>query len=162
MAKYTETFMDWLSNGNEYPSSFDADAFPNLKDRFFARYCDKEIGYETEELFRIKFTAVADSKIPLYVASVKALEVSDAKIADPIKKTKTTNGVTKVKTTELPFDSSTSSPSSIIDSDENIIENETSGFAYNEAIALSEWNERIRDMEEKLLDEFNNLFMKVY
>ena len=162
MAKYTETFMDYLSNGNEYPSSFTNETFPNIKDRFFARYCDCELGYETEQLFGIKFAAIADSKIPLYAASVQALVNSDASIADPIKTTKQTNGATTPKTTDLPFDASTSSPSSIIGTDEYTNESKTSGFTFQEAVALSDWNEQIRDMEERLLNEFSDLFMKVY
>lgn len=162
MAKFTETFIDWINNGNDFPSSFDVDVFPNLKNRFFARYCDHEIGFETEELFRIKFEALADSKIPLYVSSVKALVTSDANVADPVKKSSNRNGKTRATTTELPFDSATSSPSSIMEADEFTNGSEQSGYTLAEAIAQSDWNEKIRDMEERLINEFDNLFMRIY
>lgn len=162
MSKYTETFIQWLEEGNDFPSSFDVDDFPNLKNRFFARYCDHEIGFETPLLFKIKFEALADSKIPLYVQAVQSLKVSDASVADPIKKSKMDYGNTKVTTTELPFDASSSSPSSVNDSDEYTNKSESSGYTLSEAIAQSEWNEMIRDMEERLIDEFKNLFMRIY
>jgi hypothetical protein len=162
MAKFTETFIDWINNGNDFPSSFDVETFPNLKNRFFARYCDCEIGFETENLFKIKFEAVADSKIPLYVSAVKALATSDANVADPIKKSSNKNGKTRATTTELPFNATSSSPSSIMEADEFTNGSESSGYTLAEAIAQSDWNEKIRDMEERLINEFENLFMKVY
>lgn len=162
MAKYTETFLDYLNNGNDYPSSFNNETFPNLKDRFFARYCDCEIGYETEQLFAVKFAAIADVKIPLYAASVQSLAVSDKSIADPYKTTMQENGETKTSTTELPFDASTSSPSAVVKGDKQTNYTTTKGWTFQEAVAWSDWNEQIRDMEERLLNEFSDLFMKVY
>lgn len=162
MAKYTETFLDYLSNGNEYPSSFENETFPNLKDRFFARYCDCELGYETEQLFGIKFAAIADSKIPLYAESVQSLVNSDKAIADPWKTTTQENGKTKTTTTELPFDATTSSPSAVVEGDAQTNYTTTKGWTFQEAVAWSEWNEQIRDMEDRLLNEFSDLFMKVY
>lgn len=173
MAKYTETFMEYLNNGNAFPDSFkvtkhdsggksyeDYDA--ELCNRFFARYCDCEIGYETEELFKIKFEAIADAKIPLYRSAIAALVTSDSAIANPWKMTTQENGSTRTTTTDLPFDASTSSPSAVVASDKVTNYTTTKGWTFQEAVAWSDWNEQIRDMIERLLSEFSDLFMKVY
>ena len=143
MAKFTETFLEYLNNGNVFPDSFkitkqysegktyevyDVD----LCNRFFARYCDCEIGYETEELFKIKFEAVADAKIPLYRSAIAALVTSDSMIANPYKTTTQENGETKTSTTELPFDASTSSPSAIVKGDKQTNYTTTKGWTFQE------------------------------
>ena len=174
MAKYTETFLDYLNNGNAFPDSFKItkgydsegkqiiDYDETLCNRFFARYCDCEIGYETEDLFKIKFEAIADAKIPLYRSAISTLVTSDKAIADPYKTTTQENGNTRTTTTDLPFDASTSSPSAIVASDKQTNYTTTKGWTFQEAVAWSDWNEQIRDMFERLLNEFSDLFMKVY
>lgn len=161
MGKYTETFYVYLQS-HDYPASFTSEVFPHLKNRFFARFCDSEIGFETEDLFAIKFEAVADSKIPLYEESVKALVESDSHIADPIRTTEFKNGKTKTSTTDLPYNVDTSKPSAVVSTDDYTNTTTSSGYTLAEAMSQSGFNEQIRDMEERLINEFGNLFMRVY
>ena len=62
MAKYTETLGEYLASGHSLPTVF-AD-ITNFDTYFLARYIDREIGFETEDLFEIKLEGKANIIIP--------------------------------------------------------------------------------------------------
>ena len=86
--KYTELFTEYISNNggaeNALPSLFDK--VPNLttdgevttfKDAFILNFCDREIGFETEELFALKLESRAKIVLPFYINKLKQLESID-------------------------------------------------------------------------------------
>ena len=86
--KYTELFAEYIANNggaeNALPSLFDK--VPNLttdgevttfKDAFILNFCDREIGFETEELFALKLESRAKLVLPFYINKLKQLESID-------------------------------------------------------------------------------------
>ena len=86
--KYTELFTEYIANNggaeNAVPSLFDK--VPNLttdgevttfKDAFILNFCDREIGFETEELFALKLESRAKLVLPFYINKLKQLESID-------------------------------------------------------------------------------------
>ena len=86
--KYTELFTEYIANNggaaNAIPSLFDK--VPNLttdgevttfKDAFILNFCDREIGFETEELFALKLESCAKLVLPFYINKLKQLESID-------------------------------------------------------------------------------------
>lgn len=86
--KYTELFTEYIANnggaGNALPSLFDK--VPNLttdgevttfKDAFILNFCDREIGFETEELFALKLESRAKLVLPFYINKLKQLSGID-------------------------------------------------------------------------------------
>lgn len=68
MAKYTETLAEYMNNGGELPAVFDT--INGFSDLFVAKYIDREIGSETEDLFKIKLELKANLVIPAYKARI--------------------------------------------------------------------------------------------
>ena len=86
--KYTELFTEYIANNggaeNALPSLFDK--VPSLttdgevttfKDAFILNFCDREIGFETEELFALKLESRAKLVLPFYINKLKQLESID-------------------------------------------------------------------------------------
>ena len=86
--KYTELFTEYIANKggaeNALPSLFDK--VPNItidgevttfKDAFILNFCDREIGFETEELFALKLESRAKLVLPFYINKLKQLESID-------------------------------------------------------------------------------------
>lgn len=81
---HTELFTQYIANNggaeNALPSLFDK--VPNItidneittfKDAFILNFCDREIGFETEELFALKLEARAKLVLPFYINKLKQL-----------------------------------------------------------------------------------------
>lgn len=165
MAYFTETYLEWLEDGGVIPASFGliegfAKAFEN-------RYCDREIGFETPELFQRKLDLRASEVMPIYSARLSAFEKLDY---EPKKKSTSNATIGKRKTSmaDLPIDAVSSTepvPSTISATDEAIdsATSEASGFTPSERI---EWEralmERRTSILQTCLDEFEPLFMQVY
>ena len=86
--KYTELFTEYIANNggaeNALPSLFDK--VPSLttdgevttfKDAFILNFCDREIGFEIEELFALKLESRAKLVLPFYINKLKQLESID-------------------------------------------------------------------------------------
>ena len=74
MSDYTERFVDYLSNNNlpDILGEMPADtAGTSFTDRFIARNCYKEIGSETEELFKIHLNIKSQEVYNLYCDKIK-------------------------------------------------------------------------------------------
>lgn len=64
MAKYTETLGEYLDNGGTLPAVFSQ--IEGFEELFTANYVEREIGSETEDLFKIKLELTANLVIPRY------------------------------------------------------------------------------------------------
>ena len=173
MAKYTLTLKEYLEAGFGLPASFSL--IEGFKEVFVSEYCDKEIGFETPLLFTIKLTNRANLLMQEYADRIKLRATYLTKADNPAKvvyEKTTTNynlGATKSKNTELPFDSETAKPNSITESDavsnddkKEMTRNE-SGLNSTELITMLDYlNKDIKTLTQTLLNEFSDLFMKVY
>ena len=76
MAFYTETLREYINHGNELPESFGliGQTGYDFNTIFFEHFADREIGFETEELFALKVKKVADLYIPDYVKIIENYE----------------------------------------------------------------------------------------
>lgn len=173
MAKYTETLREYIEGGGELPEEFEE--IEGFEDLFIANFCDKEIGFETEELFKIKLSGRAGLVIPAYASRISQIAREILKIDNPAKtfyenaKATTTFGTQKSKTTELPIDADEAEPNVISESDEyeneneNTINREEKGKNASEVLStLNYLNGKVRIILNELLNEFNSLFMQVY
>ena len=119
MAKYTMLLAEYLQKGGQLPASFSL--IQGFEDLFIAKYCDKEIGFETDELFRIKLEYTADLIMKSYADKIATRAIYWTKANNPTKtyyeKTTTLSniGAQKNKTTDLPFNSVEAEPNSISD-----------------------------------------------
>lgn len=173
MAKYTELFAEYLESGGELPAVFST--IEGFEDLFVAHYCDKEIGFETETLFAIKLEFYANIYVPKYAERITALATAWTNAANPTKvhyeryDTTVNAGAQRAQTTDLPFDATTATPSSVTasdaytNSDARIINREESGVTVDEAYrVIDKLNDAVKPLVVKLLDEFSPCFMGVY
>lgn len=116
-AKYTEFLAEYLKT-HELPDDFALiDGFADL---FVATYVDREIGFETEDLFAIKLSAKAAMVVPLYKARIDQLTVAWEDVANAEKvvtetlqeaNTDTLNVAAQKSTmTELPLNTTSALP----------------------------------------------------
>lgn len=86
--KYTELFTEYIANNggaeNALPSLFDKvpnitidDEVTTFKDAFILNFCEREIGFETEELFALKLEARAKLVLPFYISKLNQLASID-------------------------------------------------------------------------------------
>ena len=87
-AEHTEFFTEYIANNGgaekALPSLFDKvpnitidDEVTTFKDAFILNFCDREIGFETEELFALKLEARAKLVLPFYINKLKQLASID-------------------------------------------------------------------------------------
>lgn len=173
MAKYTELLAEYLEAGGELPDVFDT--IEGFEDLFVGHYSDKEIGFETEALFAVKLELYAELYIPIYAARIDALATAWTNAANPTKvhyeryDTTVNAGAQRAQTTDLPFDATTATPSSVtasdayINTDARITNREESGVTVDEAYrVIDKLNDAVKPLIVKLLDEFSPCFMGVY
>jgi len=168
MAKYTELLAEYLQNGNTLPSVFSQ--IEGFEDLFKQYYIDKEIGFETEYLFSLKLDMYAKLYVPIYAQRISDLATAITGARNPIKtfydSGSTTLGEQDSSITELPYNASTSLPSSKTHSDQTINSNVNtrteSGRSVSEAyFVIDELNKKVNVLTLELLKEFKNCFMAV-
>lgn len=100
---HTELLTQYIANNggaeNALPSLFDKvpnitadDEVTTFKDAFILNFCDREIGFETEELFALKLESRAKLVLPFYINKLKQLASIDyinAKRTETEKRTNT-------------------------------------------------------------------------
>lgn len=85
---HTELFTQYIANNGgaeqALPSLFDKvpnitieDEVTTFKDAFILNFCDREIGFETEELFALKLESRAKLVLPFYINKLKQLASID-------------------------------------------------------------------------------------
>lgn len=167
MAKYTELFSEWLATeGNALPAVFSQ--IEDFEDLFVAEYCDKEIGFETPDLFNIKLQARAALVIPDYAERINNLAAAK-QAAEDAKKTRETiytAGARRSDNYALPTNGTAlSQPSESGTSEEytDVTTENTEGYTPDEAREMVRFYERsVVLLKQECLREFKNLFMEVY
>lgn len=179
-AKYTEYLGEYLKT-HELPDSFDQ--IEGFADLFAATYIDREIGFETEDLFEIKLSAKSSVVIPLYADRIERLkdaweDVDDAEkiITEAVQEATadTLNaGAQKSTMTELPLNIETTLPnteqksdayvnSSARNNSRNVTRTE-GGLSTLEAYdVVDRLHKDIYNVMYYLLREFEPLFMGVF
>lgn len=177
MAKYTETFAEYLEGGGVLPSSSFA-LIPDFEDLFKERYCGNELGFETELLFAMKLDMKARLVMPLYAARVAAVDAAMLKLQTPLKQRteKRNYGKQHSETendgsnTDLPFNADTATPAgtSHMDGSADVDEHEDN-LTYTDYVTIDENLRIIEQLNsdrsgiiERCLEEFKPLFMGVY
>ena len=168
MAKYTELFAEYLESGGVLPAAFANIA--GFEDLFVARYCDKEIGFETEELFHVKLEERAAIISPAYVKRIEATDAAWLVVTDPLRKqTRSFDSAEKnTSTRSLPINAQTAQPTQTATADayKDVESTTFEGMTPDEAIRRVEYFQKLDGTAWILLDaclrEFENLFMKVY
>ena len=85
---HTELFTQYIANNggaeNALPTLFDKvpnitidDEVTTFKDAFILNFCDREIGFETEELFALKLESRAKLVLPFYINKLNQLASID-------------------------------------------------------------------------------------
>lgn len=85
---HTELLTQYIANNggaeNALPSLFDKvpnitidDEITTFKDAFILNFCEREIGFETEELFALKLESRAKLVLPFYISKLKQLASID-------------------------------------------------------------------------------------
>ena len=174
MAKFTETLADYLEGGRQLPSAFSKiEGFDLL---FKMKYIDREIGFETEDLFSIKLELTANLYIEQYTKQIKALTYATTGLDLPVRTqhsvvTTTSNLGEQISSiSDRPINAEAAKPSSITKSEpttntsDNTSDIETKGF--NSQMEAYEMVTRLNNLIEPLivdlLAKFKHLFMLTY
>ena len=176
MAKFTETLIQFIEWGGSLPASFSQiEDFDTL---FLQRFGGREIGYETEELFKNALDYKAKIVMPIYA---KRLAIVNKALADleSISKTRSEQhnyGATEQttdtdgSTTELPYDEETATPAGTTKGHgEAITKAREDTATYTDYVTidenlrlLDEMSQRKTAVLEACLEEFENCFMGVF
>ena len=169
MAKYTMLFAEYLQiDGRTLPTVFEQiDGFSDL---FVAHYCDKEIGFETDELFAIKLEERAKIIIPVYKRRIEYYDRALINLDETIKKrTRTYNaGEKNGELFTLPVNAQDVSPSQTSKTGEytDVTTESDEGLTPDEMLRKMEYYDTLKEgkgiLLDYLLNEFSSLFMKVY
>ena len=170
MAFYTETLREYINHGNELPESFGliAQTGYDFNTIFFEHFADREIGFETEELFALKVKKVADVWIPQYVKIIRNYDSTLEAIKANVTKTTVAEnlGETTDKSYDLPNadDVSGITPTAVAKS--SPLANETLTSVEKRPSDLEKkanWFTKMKDNAiTSLLSKFENCFMQVF
>lgn len=170
MAFYTETLREYLNHGNELPESFGLIARTgyDFNTLFYEYYADREIGFETEELFALKVKKIADLYIPEYVKIIENYESVIEALKAKSKKTEslTENGKITTRQFDLPIAGATEgiNPSGIGETEPT--SNKTTTTNDESADELTRKIDWLLGQEknaiEQLLEKFERCFMQVF
>lgn len=173
MARYTETLAQYIDNGNTLPTEFTE--ITGFSDLFMKYYCDHEIGFETEAIFAVKLEMYADIVIPYYKTKLERIASAWTLWDDPVKTNvdsealSFTGGAQHGETTDLPINSETAQPNTMVDNAEytnsqlrTITRTET-GATDDEATRRLEFITNAKRLVMfELLKEFKPCFMNIY
>lgn len=163
MAKYTELYSEYLASGGAVPSANFAEVSDDFEDLFTAYYCDREIGVETEELFAIKLNMRAAMVCPLYKARIAAYDGVLGKVGAASKVRTFNAGAQSGDVTVLPINSVSAQPNSKTSTAAYVNTEKVEGVTPDEALRLEEfYRKKVHDVKLQCLQEFENLFMRVY
>ena len=178
MAKYTETLHEYLEGGGLLPTS-SFGLIEGFEDLFKERFCDCEIGFETETLFLMKLDMRAKIIMPVYAdkVAIKAAQIAGLKTAPAKVRYETrvygaqhSETSNDGETSELPIDPEATLPSATTKASGAADVNEyTNEFTFDEGLSVDErlrlidrMNASVTPLIEECLNEFKKLFMGVY
>ena len=173
MARYTETLADYIANGNSLPTIFnDIDDFEDL---FKMYYCDHELGFETEAIFAVKLEMYANIVIPVYKDKLDRINSAWSLWDEPVKtfvdseELTFTGGAQHGETTELPINSASAQPNTMVDNAEYENSQDRTITRTEEGATDDEATRRLEFITSKqklimfdLLKEFKPCFMNLY
>lgn len=163
MAKYTELYSEYLASGGAVPTAAFAEVSDDFEELFTAYYCDREIGVETEELFAIKLNMRAAMVCPLYKARIAAYDGVLDKVGAASKIRTFNAGAQSGDVTVLPINSISAQPNSKTSTAAYVNTEKVEGVTPDEALRLEEfYRQKVHDVKLQCLQEFENLFMRVY
>ena len=170
MAFYTETLREYINHGNQLPESFGliAQTGYDFNTIFFEHFADREIGFETEELFALKVKKVADVWIPQYVKIIRNYDSTLEAIKANVTKTTVAEnlGETTDKSYDLPTadDVSGITPTGVAKSLPIANKTETSVEQRpSDLEKKANWFTKMKDNAiTSLLSKFENCFMQVF
>lgn len=170
MAFYTETLREYINHGNQLPESFNliVQTGYDFNTIFFEHFADREIGFETEELFALKVKKVADVWIPQYVKIIRNYDSTLEAIKANVTKTTVTDnlGETTDKSYDLPTadDVSGITPTGVAKSASVTNKTETSVEQRpSDLEKKANWFTKMKDNAiTSLLSKFENCFMQVF
>lgn len=174
MAKYTILYSDYVKNGGAIPSSFAL--ITDFETLFLARYGDREIGFETEDVFGLKLELRASLLMELYADRIKKYDSLLSEIGDATERsytdesTDTANmGATRSTSAELPIDEETATPNVVAKTDavtngstHTATHKEKSYRDANDLLMRLDYLNKKTNLLEQLLDAYEDLFMGVY
>lgn len=170
MAKYTMLLNDYVRQGYTLPSFEEIEGF---QDMFFEHFLDREIGFDTPDLFSVKLAHRASLVMPFY-AQLVANQTKYLNLLNTPIKTRyleediTSNtGAQHNSVTDLPINATTATPSALTDvgarADNSHREHEEREEGQNNVNdILNVLNTKIKNILEDCLNEFESLFMGVY
>lgn len=177
MAKYTETFEEYLEGGGLLPSDEFA-LIDGFEDIFKERYAGNEIGFETEMLFALKLDMRAKIVMPVYKNKIETVSLALTGLKQPSKSRYETRAYGLVEhenesdteNIELPFDAATALPASTSNlKGKASTKAHTDYVEFKNDISIDDQlrivdalNKQARLIVEECLEEFKPLFMGVY
>lgn len=178
MAKYTETFAEYVEGGGVLPSSSFA-LITGFEDLFKERFCGCEIGFETEALFAIKLDLKAQLVMPVYAdriaivaAQMLGVKQSPAKVRYEVRAygQRHSENSTDGTNTDLPYNATTATPSSTSHMDGDATNDAyTDNMTFTDELSIDErlrlidaLNKKAFVLVSQCLEEFSTLFMGIY
>lgn len=170
MAFYTETLREYINNGNSLPESFGliVQTGYDFNTIFFEHFADREIGFETEELFALKVKKIADLYIPEYVKIIENYDSVIEALKAKSKKTEslTENGKITTRQFDLPIAGNTDgiNPSGIGETEPTSTKTTaTNDESADELTRKIDWlMGQEKNAIEQLLEKFERCFMQVF
>ena len=184
---HTELFTQYIANNggadNALPSLFDKvpnitidDEVTTFKDAFILNFCERELGFETEELLALKLESRAKLVLPFYISKLKQLAIIDyinAKRTESEKRTNTGNITDGGKDTNTRF----KGENPLIDTSltfnaKAVTEQETSEIGYgkntnttgseNVTREYTDSGIEARDLYERVLNDTMNVWNEIF
>lgn len=161
-AKYTEFFSQWVTDNGGAETAFPA-LFYKVPDvvtdgitvkfyeAFLLEFCTREIGFETEALFALKFEGRAQRVLPAYIKVLNDLAT--------VKPEDTAGAITsEFEYPETGSDSVVASPSALRRQTTNVTEES----AIEQSDTFENLARRQRDIWQDIFREFDSIFMQIY
>lgn len=184
---HTELFTQYIANnGGVYealPSLFDKvpdiiidSELTTFKDAFVLNFCDREIGFETEELFALKLESRAKLVLPFYIDKLKQLasiDYAQAKRTESETRTTTGNITDGGKDTNTRFKgdnplidtSLTFNAKAVSEQEKNEIgygKNTNTTGSENVTREYTDDNLATRDLYERVLNDTKNVWSEIF
>lgn len=163
MANYTEYFYEYVENGNQLPSAFDGIPSFNgvsFADMFKKHFNAYEIGLETETLFKERLESKANIVCPFYAAKIAKLN-SVSNIFDATREFSLAREDKQASYLNTPSTETIGNDNLAGVLKNNIVENhneKATPKGTNKIEMMKEYIE-LENIYQKLLDEFNGLFI---
>lgn len=184
---HTELFTQYIANNGgaekALPTLFDKvqsitidDEVTTFKDAFILNFCEREIGFETEELFALKLESRAKLVLPFYISKLKQLASIDyinAKRTESETRTTTGNITDGGKDTNTRFKGEnplidttlTFNPKAVTEQETNEIgygKNTNTTGSENVTREYTDSGIEARDLYERVLNDTMNVWNEIF